>query len=40
MPVPDNATCNGEFDALLETESFPVAPPAAVGLKFTETVTD
>jgi hypothetical protein len=40
MPVPDNGTSNGVFAASLAIESLPVTPPAAVGLKFTETVTD
>ena len=39
-PVPDNAICNGEFEALLAIESLPLTLPAAAGLKFTETVTD
>ena len=40
IPVPDNAICNVEFEALLTTESLPLTTPAAAGLKFTETVTD
>ena len=39
-PVPDKAICRVEFDAVLTTESEPVAFPVAVGPKFTETVTD
>jgi hypothetical protein len=40
VALPDKGICRVAFDALLTTESVPVAAPAVVGPKFTDTVTE